>query len=363
MKKYSKMKSKYTVISLIISIIFINIMASNKENIIEYKTNPDLPVIKKGWEGNVVINGAFHNDTIKEKPPLWNVIKWKLSLNSQRKEKKLDTFKLKSCHFDSITKSDNKIIWLGHSSFIIILNGVAIITDPSFFDLSVIKREISLPCEINTLKHIDYLLISHDHRDHFDKKSVDIIIENNPEIEALLPLNATRIFDTDKLKNSQKQEAGWYQEYNISADIRVIFLPARHWGRRGLFDFNKTLWGSFLIIVDDTKIFFSGDTAYDEKLFKEIHHEFGDIDICLLPIGAYSPKSVMETSHITPEEAVRIFNDLGGKIFIPMHYGTYDLSDEPLGEPIRRLDKCFNVENELKIKKLAIGEEYFITEK
>ncbi len=355
------MEKKYVAIFLITSSIFISCMTRNKEINIDYKTNPDLPVIKDGWKGNIVIDGEFHNDSIQEKPPLWEVIKWKLSRNPQREEKKSDTFKLSSYRLDSITKSDDKVIWLGHSSFIIIVNGITLITDPVFFDLSMVKREVPIPCDVSYLSPIDYLLVSHDHRDHFDKKSAGIIAENNPNIEALLPLNASRLFDTDNLNIISRQEAGWYQEYNISADIRIIFLPARHWGRRGLLDFNKTLWGSFLIISGDKKIFFSGDTAYDDKIFKEIQSEFGDIDICLLPIGAYSPKSVMKSSHTTPEEAFKIFNDLGGKLFIPMHYGTYDLSDEPLGEPIKRMDKCFDNENHSqRIKKLAIGEEYII---
>ena len=331
----------------------------NKKNIIDYKTNFDLPVIKDGWKGNIVIDGEFHNDSIQEKPPLWDVIKWKFSRNPQREEKNSDTFKLSSYRLDSITKSDDKIIWLGHSSFIIIVNGITLITDPVFFDLSMVKREVSIPCDLNCLKPIDYILVSHDHRDHFDKKSAGIIAENNPNIEALLPLNASRLFDSKEFKNIAKQEAGWYQEYKTKDDIRIIFLPARHWGRRGLFDFNKTLWGSFLIIVGDTKIFFSGDTAYDDRMFKEIQSEFGDIDICMLPIGAYSPKFLMKTSHTTPEEAVKIFNDLGGKLFIPMHYGTYDLSDEPLGEPIKRLENCFDTkEHRKELKKLIVGEEF-----
>lgn len=126
-------------------------------------------------------------------------------------------------------------------------------------------------------------------------------------------------------------------------------------------DENKILWGSFLIIAGDTKIFFAGDTAYDELLFKEIRNLFDDIDICMLPIGAYSPEWFMSASHTNPEEAVQIFFDLGGKIFIPMHYGTYDLSDEPAGEPIKRLHQ-FAAQNEIshKVKELAMGEEFLI---
>ena len=334
---------------------------TQKKHKITYKINPDLAVIKEEWKGNTVINGEFHNNSTPEKPPLLDVLKWKFSRNPQREAKLSDSFKLASCQLDSITKSEDKIIWLGHASFLIIVNGISLITDPAFFDLASIKRKVAVPCDLEALKPIDYLLISHDHRDHLDLKSAAIIAKNNPAIELLLPLNAGRIFDKKAFKNSTKQEAGWYQEYKIKESISIVFLPTRHWGRRGLFDFNKTLWGSFLVIAGDTKIFFSGDTAYDENMFKDIHAEFGAIDICLLPIGAYSPRFMMQTSHITPEEAVKIFNDLGGKLFIPMHYGTYDLSDEPLGEPVKRLEACFAKKEPKKyLKKLRVGEVFLL---
>jgi len=178
-------------------------------------------------------------------------------------------------------------------------------------------------------------------------------------MKVLIPLNGSRLFSGKKLRKINRQEASWYQEYNISEDIRIIFLPAKHWGRRGLNDFNKTLWGSFLIIANGMKIFFAGDTAYCEDLFKEIRQLFGDIDICLLPIGAYSPAFLMQREHTNPEEAVQAFSDLGGKLFIPMHYGTYDLSNEPLGEPIVRLrQRAIEKGVENQIKELSVGEKF-----
>lgn len=333
-------------------------MALDKKNNIQYKLNPNLPILKKGWKGNILLNGEFHNNNNRDKPPLLDVIKWKLSKNPQRKEKKLDTFKLESSPFKNISKSENNIIWLGHSSFIITINGITLITDPSLFNASIVKREVALPCDLDSLTGIDYLLISHDHRDHFDEKSVETIVKNNPNIIAFIPLGGKRIFKTTKQKSIEKQEAGWYQEYNVKDDIRIVFLPAQHWGRRGPFDFNQTLWGSFLIISGDTKIFFSGDTAYNDRIFKDIQSEFGAIDICILPIGAYAPSFIMKPSHTTPEEAVTIFDDLKGNMFIPMHYGTYDLSDEPLGEPIRRLEKCFDNKNSNQLNVLTVGKAF-----
>ena len=350
---------KHVYLVLVCIIILIIVFGFYKEKQINYVFNPNLSIIKNNWKGNVLINGEFHNDTVQETRSIWNAIKWKLSPNPQQKEKDLDNLELPTFYFGDFSKEESNIIWLGHSTFLITINGVSLITDPCFFDLPVAKRKIPVPCNINKLKPIDYLLISHDHRDHFDKKSLNVITTNNPGIEALLPLNAGRLFNTKELKPIVKQEAGWFQEYKLKEDLRIIFLPARHWGKRSIFDYNKTLWGSFLIISDHTKVFFSGDTAYDPIIFKEIQSIFGNIDICLLPIGAYSPRSMMQTSHTTPEEAFKIFNDLEGGTFIPMHYGTYDLSDEPMGEPIRRIKMCFD-DDSGKLKILNAGEKFII---
>jgi L-ascorbate metabolism protein UlaG (beta-lactamase superfamily) len=333
---------------------------SNSNKMVEYKSNPELGFVKSDWKGNILINGRFQNDTIEEKAPFWEPLKWKLSRNPQRKEKKNETYRLPVCHFDTLSNDDG-IVWLGHSSFVIQINGGRIITDPVFGNITMTKREADFPCNPDSLVNIDYVLISHDHRDHFDKKSIETIVRNNPKAEALIPLNASRLFDSDKLKSITKQEAGWYQEYKTNKDVRIIFLPARHWGRRSLADFNKTLWGSFLIISNGKKIFFAGDSAYDTELFKEIHRIFGDIDICLLPIGSYSPQWFMSKTHMNPEDALKVFGDLGGKIFIPMHYGTFDMSDEPLSEPIKRLCECFSNDGDTaQIKELVIGKKLSI---
>jgi L-ascorbate metabolism protein UlaG (beta-lactamase superfamily) len=354
-------------IILVLAIILVALnskdMHDNK-NDIKRISNPNLPVLKERWAGNIIIDGKFFNDSIVEKAPTWDVVKWKLSRNPQKEEKKNDTFQLQVVPLNGFSKHTNSIIWLGHSSFLINIGGISMITDPCFFNLPSGKRKTPLPCMVDSLKSIDYVLISHDHRDHFDKKSVESLAGNNPDIEALIPLNGSRLFKGKKLSNIKRQEAGWYQEYNLADSIRIVFLPAKHWGRRGLNDFNKTLWGSFLIIKDNLKIFFAGDTAYDETLFKEINNLFGDIDVCMIPIAAYSPQFLMKHEHVNPEEAVQIFQDLSGKCFIPMHYGTYDLSDEPLSEPIKRLKKLAEKNGcRTQIKKMDVGEVFFINQK
>ena len=315
-------------------------------------------MIKKDWKGNIVIHNKFFNDATPVKSPIKDVLKWKLSTNPQKKEKEQDKFQLSLMPVENIDKETDQIIWLGHASFLIVVNKKVILTDPCFYDIPTAKRLVDLPIKTEHLKQIDYLLISHDHRDHFDVKSVRQIIKANPDVNILTPLKFRQLLLKNRIKSNHIQEAGWYQQYKTDIGLEIIFLPANHWGRRGLFDFNKVLWGSFLIKTKGKTIFFSGDTAYG-PIFKSINKDFGDFDICLLPIGAYSPDFIMSQSHTTPQEAWQIFNDLKGKTFIPMHYGTYDISDEPLGEPIKLLEKCF--ENEMiKLRKLDVGEKYLI---
>ena len=345
----------FLILFIFFSILFAANMTGTKNNNIERKINFDLPVVKKGWQGNIVIDGRFSYDTVADYKSLSAGLKLGFSRNPQKEEKRNDTFQLHVQHFNSASMPENSIVWFGQSSFLININGIRLITDPSFFNMGFIKRKAVLPCHIDSLKPINYLLVSHDHRDHFGKKSVESLVSNNPDVEALIPLCGGRLFSGKILSNVKMQEAGWYQEYKLTDDIRVVFLPAKHGGRRGLTDANKVLWGSFLIITDIVKIFFAGDTAYDEQIFKEIYNLFGEIDICMLPIGSYSPQWFMSDIHTTPEEAVQIFLDLRGKWLIPMHYGTFDQSDEPLGEPLIRLLNC-GINN--KIKVLDIGEEF-----
>ncbi|NOX48222.1 MAG: hypothetical protein GXO89_14720 [Chlorobi bacterium] len=320
-----------------------------------FKINPKLETIKEGWEGNRTIDGQFTNGMIKDKQivPL-DILRWKLSKNPQQEDKKKDNFKLRVLKNNGFVHSKNDmIVWLGHATFFIRLNGVVFITDPVFHNLSFIKRLIGLPCEISDLKSIGFVLLSHGHRDHFDKKSIKQLFTENPKIEALIPLNLGGFF---KENNIPFQEAAWYQKYKTRKDVEIFFMPAKHWNRRSLTDFNKNLWGSFVIRSGDKSLFFAGDTSYGEH-FKEIGKFFPKLDFCLMPIGAYKPEYLMKQSHLSPYEALQAFKDLGGKTFVPMHYGTFDLADEPIGEPVRIIGK---ERQNLDIRILDVGEELLL---
>lgn len=336
----------------------INQKIISREIIFSYNKNLDF--IKKDWMGNPLIDGEFSNNLEKEKGILGKVIRWKLSSNPQKEEKKRERYKLNVIPSRQIfSMSEDMIVWLGHSSFFIRINGVSILTDPVFHDLPMIRRLAGMPCETNDIRLIDYVLISHGHRDHFDERSLSEIFKNNPHAKALVPLRMGGLLKNIN-KNIAFQEAGWFQRFSASLPIDIYFLPAVHWHRRGLFDFNKVLWGSFMIRSGNKSIYFAGDTAYAQH-FQDIGELCHSVDYCLMPIGAYKPAFLMHKYHMNPLQSARAFSKLNGKIFIPMHYGTYDISDEPLGEPerkIRELNTTGELKGELRIP--AIGEIVFI---
>lgn len=328
----------------------------------QYLFNPDLSFVKPGYKGNLYVNDTFKNVIPKERISFGTIFKWLLSKNPQRDEKKNEHYHLKVIKGQHPSESDdNYIYWLGHSSFLIKIGGIKIITDPILKGFFPKKRLTELPCNIDDLKSIDYILISHNHRDHCDVGSLKTLFKNNPAIQALVPLKMGELFHKNrKLRKMAIQEAGWYQQYKLPGNVEIIFLPAYHWCKRGLFDYNNCLWGSFLIKFQGKSIYFSGDTGLAPH-FEEIQQTVGAPDICLLSIGAYKPPYIMKQSHLSPAESADAFNILKGKIFIPMHWGTFSLSDEPVGEPekfIKQLSAEGKINGELKL--LSIGEPYKI---
>ncbi len=355
--------NKILIIFIAVGVLFMiccrcNSMAQNE---IEHLYNPKLKFVQGDFEGNIVVDGIFCNGVKKDKAPLIDVIKWKLSVNPQKEEKRRDTFKLSIMKdYTFQTNQDNVIIWLGHSSFFVRLSGYTYLIDPILSDLPTSKRKVINPYRISDLGKIDYVLISHAHFDHFDIPTLKTVSRLNPHVEILGPLGLKKLLKEKEFKNLKIQEAAWFQLFDTDQN-EITFLPAKHWYRRGLFDFNKVLWGSFGIKTKNIKLFFAGDTAKDISFFEQIKDVYNDFDICILPIGAYSPQFLMKEEHVNPKEAIELFNILNGNYFIPMHYGTYDLSDEPLGEPIRQLRK-YAKENSIedKIVELSVGQILYI---
>ncbi len=285
--------------------------------------------------------GLFMNEEHVFWPSMWDVIRWKLSSNPYKEEKQNVTGRLKVIKRASPDElPDNSITWLGHASYLMHISGKRILIDPvltqpGFF----LKRYSELPYETSKFENIDYILISHNHRDHCDKESVELLARQNPGATWLCGLG----LDTLLLKNwtgSDKiQAAGWYQQYQIEGNsLKISFLPTRHWSRRGLNDTNASLWGAFMFENEGKKIYFGSDSGYAGHV-KRANELFGEVDHYIAGIGAFAPRWFMAPSHMHPEEVAQTCNELQAKNLIPMHFGTFDLSDEPLLEPARLIQQ------------------------
>lgn len=320
-----------------------------------YLNNPQLITIKDGYPGNTLIDERFLNYQ-KTTPPNWKqILRGQLSYTPQKTFNRYSRYRPE--RINDIRLWDNhtpKIVWLGHASYLLTLNRKNILIDPVFRSLPLIKRRVKIPFAIDKYQAIDYILISHAHYDHLDKKTLVQLSKQNPAAVIYCGLNTAELLKTWSISNLIC-EAGWYQRFPDGTDgVEFYFLPAQHWSNRSLKDRNLRLWGSFIIKNHATCIYFMGDSGAAGH-FAEIGQLFPCIDYAIMGIGAYQPQYIMSSSHLNPEEAYQAYQALGAKYFIPMHYGTYILSDEPLREPLEKIRALFNSQPQ-KLCELAIGE-------
>jgi L-ascorbate metabolism protein UlaG (beta-lactamase superfamily) len=222
-----------------------------------------------------------------------------------------------------------RLTWIGHASWLVQLAGVSLLIDPVFSN-SIgpgVRRRVPPALAFSELPSIDAQLVTHNHRDHLDLPSLQRV--GRPVIAGL----GMSGFFTDR--GLDCTELGWWQPMQIR-DVTIRFVPAQHWSQRTLIDTNQTLWGGFIIESPFTRIYHSGDTAYFSG-FTEIGKRCRPIDAALLPIGAYEPEWFMSKQHLNPEGAVQAFIDLGARELVAMHWGTFQLTDEPMDEPPARL--------------------------
>lgn len=237
------------------------------------------------------------------------------------------------------------ITWIGHSTFLIQVHGINILTDPIFGDATSLFPRILRPgITLADLPSIDFVVISHNHLDHMDETALNVIKDRSQKCHFLVPLGDKAWFD--KRSFAHVREYTWWQDDTFSSshdpatDIRFTFLPAFHWSQRGMFDKNKSLWGSWMIEVDGKRIYFGGDTAYSRH-FKVIGQEFGTVDYALMPIGPCEPHKWMKLSHANAREAYQGFKDLNAQHFIPMHWGTYYFGTDTFDMPIKLLNQVW----------------------
>jgi len=306
---------------------------------ITYLRNEKLRTVKAGYPGNKLFGRQFANGETLYTPEFSAVFRWKLlTENPQKAEKKADhwTPPVVDCT-EFLRGTQDGLVWLGHATFVLRTGGTTLLFDPVLFDSTFLKRRHPLPCPPAALTNLDLLLLSHGHRDHLDEASIRLLARQNPAMQVLSSLRMAPLL-RGMAPGMPVQEAGWWQQYDLGPDspLEIYYLPASHWHRRGLADLNQVLWGSFLIRAQDKLLYFGADSSYDTH-FEDIERQFGPIDVALLGIGAYKPAFMMQRSHTDPHEAAKAANVLRAGHVVPMHYGTFDLSDEPASEPLRTL--------------------------
>ena len=325
-----------------------------------FVSNPDLPTLLPAgqWPGTPVdAEGKFVNYEFPYVNRFSTVVKYWLQPNPQRAEKNADPFQLSVQKNDAFLHgTDDVIVWLGHASFFIRLGGVTVLIDPVLGNLPAFgQRLVELPLAPTALTGIDYVLLSHAHYDHCDKPSLRQLYAQNPQAQFLAGLGMEKLL-TSWLPGARVQVAGWYQRYRTEDRLRVTFLPARHWSNRTPWDKNETLWGAFVLQAGGRQVYFGGDSGYGSH-FREVERLFPGLDVALIGAGAYAPRWIMAPNHQDPAHAVQAFHDTGAKVLVPMHYGTFNLSGEPRGEPPRLLQAARDtgqLRGELRLP--AVGE-------
>ncbi len=252
------------------------------------------------------------------------------------------------------------VTWFGHSSYLIQLNGKNILVDPVFslsaspVDFVGAKRFPGT--EVYTLKdmpHLDAILISHDHYDHLDYNVISQLKDSS--VKFYMPLGVGAHFEKWGIDTSRIREFDWWDKAEILPGIQLTSTPARHFSGRGLSDRGKTLWTSYVLESDSTKLFVGGDSGYGPH-FKEIGEKLGPFDMTILECGQYH--TYWPLIHMMPEETVQAHIDLKGKVLFPVHWGKFALAFHPWREPIERLMVKADAEK-VSVTTPKIGEQIF----
>lgn len=297
------------------------------------------PNFKKGKFQNL-----SHTPDLTEGVSYYAVMK-EFFFGKNPRSKPIDTIPSKKTDLKGLAKAEMVLVWFGHSSYFMQIDGKTILVDPvlsgnaspvSFTTSSFAGTDVYTT---DDFPEIDYLFISHDHYDHLDYKT---ILALKPKIKQVIcGLGVGQHFEYWGYDKDKIVEKDWFQDAKLADDFAVTVVPARHFSGRG-FVGNQSLWVSFVLQTPTKKIFIGGDSGYDTH-FATIGKQFGSFDLVILECGQYDKS--WKYIHLMPEEVVQAAQDLRAKRLFPVHWGKFVLGNHAWDEPIIRVSAAANAQN------------------
>jgi L-ascorbate metabolism protein UlaG (beta-lactamase superfamily) len=230
--------------------------------------------------------------------------------------------------------------WINHASYLLQSAAGNVLIDPVYSERAspfawAGPRRVHPPgLPFGELPRIDAILLSHDHYDHCDLPTLRRLAAAHQPL-VITPLGNGPLVARAGLRRIIQLD--WWHTREISTGLQVTLTPARHWSNRLSGRRNGRLWGGFYLQYSQQRVYFSGDTGYDPEFFTAIGRKLGPPDLALIPIGAYAPRWFMAAQHCDPAEAVTIHRELGAKLSLAMHWGTFQLTDEAREAPVQAL--------------------------
>ena len=233
-----------------------------------------------------------------------------------------------------------RVTWIGHATSLVQYRDINYLTDPHLtsypfaYEFAVEPRYTEPALSFAQMPAIDFVVISHNHYDSLDHRTVDLF---GNSVTWFVPLGLRNWFLQRGIEPGRVIELDWWQSHRLNDDVEITFTPAKHWSRRGPWDTNKSLWGGWAIDIDGFNSWFAGDTGYHARYFKDIGERLGPFRLAMIPIGAYAPRYFMEDAHIDPVQAVEVHLEVRAEQSLPIHWGTFQLTIEPVLEPAQLL--------------------------
>jgi N-acyl-phosphatidylethanolamine-hydrolysing phospholipase D len=287
-------------------------------------------------------------------------LRWWLSRNPYDKSKTPEAPRVVANDGASLAgrEASASVTWVGHATLAVHDDDDVFLTDPHWGKRAFWpRRQVPPGIPIEAVPDDAFAVVSHNHYDHLDEWTVEHL---PPTMTWFVPLGYADWFRDRGQENVV--ELDWWQSTRHGR-WTVTCLPSQHWTRRVGMGQNEVLWCSWLIDSGERRYFFAGDTGYFHG-FKEFGRRYGPIDVAMLPIGAYEPRWFMHYQHLDPADAWRAFQDLDARWMLPMHWGTFDLTDEPLDLPPRELREAVDAAggDQERVRVLDIGERWHVPE-